>query len=179
MGVQYNGFIADFVNVVPEQCDAMVTLLHFKLRDGSNVRAAFHCHGQHLCSESCPMSLWVVRVCACAPTTSEPPRAERLTAVVAQWPGQVLHTHTLSHSYLMAQWDWRKGFQGRFKRPDRGRMTYKNRELVPDRSWSRWTLFRTMVFWTLRCLQKNGAAGKECECEDISKGRWGLDEDWS
>ena len=77
----------------------MVTLLHFKLRNGSNVRAAFHCHSQHLCSESYPMSLWVVRVCACAPTTSKLPRAERLSAVVAQWPGQVLHTHTHTHTY--------------------------------------------------------------------------------
>ena len=47
-------------------------------------------------------------------------------------------------------------------------MTDRNKELVPY-SWSpvrektadHWTLFRRLLFWTLTCLQKSGAAGKE------------------
>ena len=52
------------------------------------------------------------------------------------------HTHTHTQSCVSGQWNWgnifslEKGFQGRFKRDDRGRMADRNRELVPD-SWSR------------------------------------------
>ena len=60
-------------------------------------------------------------------------------------------------------------------------MTDGNRELVPD-SWSlvrreRWLLDFVQKDGILHigCLQKNGAAGKECKCE-VLKGRWGLDE---
>ena len=33
-----------------------------------------------------------------------------------------------------------------------------------------------MVFWTLGCLQKSGAAGKECKGEEVLKGRWEPDD---
>ena len=63
-----------------------------------------------------------------------------------------------------------KDFQGRFKRADRGRMTDRDRELVPDN----WSLVRVRELSTglcsergyseqLGCLQKYGAAGKECK----------------
>ena len=51
---------------------------------------------------------------------------------------------------------------------NRGRMTDRNRELVPNscnlvrESADHWTFCGWVVFWTLRCLQKSGAAGKEC-----------------
>ena len=52
-----------------------------------------------------------------------------------------IHTHTHRVIYIRAMQLWRKGFwkekgfQGRLKRTDRGRMTNRNWELVPD-SWS-------------------------------------------
>ena len=32
-----------------------------------------------------------------------------------------------------------------------------------------------MVIWTLRCLQKNRVAVKECKSKEVLKSRWGLD----
>ena len=51
------------------------------------------------------------------------------------------HTHTHIHCHISGQWDWRKGFwkekgfYGRFKSNDRGRMTDRNNTLIPD-GWS-------------------------------------------
>ena len=70
-----------------------------------------------------------------------------------------MHTHTLTHTHTCIRTqDWRKGFwkekgfPGRFKRTDRGRMTDRNWELVPDR-WSlgrrSWTSTKVRRhFWT-------------------------------
>ena len=66
------------------------------------------------------------------------------------------HTHTHTHtSCISGLWDWRKGFwkekgfQGRFKRADRGRMADRNRELVPDN----WSLVRERALTTGLCLE--------------------------
>ena len=69
-----------------------------------------------------------------------------------------MHTHTLTHTHTHTHTSQdngteeklfeKKGFQGRFKRTDRGRMTDRNRELVPD-SWSLASKRESADHWTL------------------------------
>ena len=64
------------------------------------------------------------------------------------------HTHTNTHqSHIRAmrlkKRFLKRGFQGRFKRADRGRMADRNRELVPDK----WSLVREGALTTGLCSE--------------------------
>ena len=78
------------------------------------------------------------------------------------------HTHTHTHTHTSEQWDWRsfekeKGFQGCFEKNWRRIIDGQRRGVgatwlvLGTRKIADWTLCEGMVFWTLCCLQNNGA----------------------